>query len=787
MLNPWTRAVCLALCIGLPLSAVAADRCLTGASAIADTKAIAAIRGTVNAQCPCASYDGLSPATNHGAFVKCGKAIVKDATDGTPLANGYSLRKQCKGTVQKTLSGSTCGYLASEERVACCEHALASGKNKARVQKAAKCVDSASKLMTRCYATPFASDACSGDATNSCRQKVVQATVDIPSPAQPANTPGSPGVPPSADPRFIAQFGGPSFDLNQARSTRYRLAGPVVQPDAILVLVPGFEGGAGDFKILAENLITKAQAAGSIVEVWGVDRRTNQLEDTAGLDTAETYLDPLVALDWMFGAELGLPLSPVLVAGPNRRANFYNPQADTAFMASWTNLVFSRDIDAVVQAARAAALNQNVFLGGHSAGTGFAARYAATDFDLGAGTDPGFARLRGLVLLEGGGASVPTVPLTPDSLDRMIAKFDGGLYGAVRDNAPRCVDGTTACTIATEAVDCVGQVPPKCTPATFAYSIVPGLLNPKILATGELAGLQSATDPDTGKLVLQADQGSVGNNAVAVVPDLSTLGILPQSTALAGLGNFIDDDGAVAGFATFVSTSVGGPGAVVGGVQTWQDIGEGPLPPALLPNNGPAPTTLPGTIWGVEKEPSRIQRVAETNYVGRTNFTDWYYPNAGPGTTNAPGLCQVGVCVAGNVGAPCGSDNACAQSVGLDSTALSVGRSRPDIENLTQAASINIPVIGFGGSNGLAPVPGRFLGFANSIGPCTAPSCDGSTGRVVDALNPNPAFPTLGDVNGGFEVYISEGYGHVDVLTAEDDATNNVLLPLLQFLQRNTL
>ena len=51
-------------------------------------------------------------------------------------------------------------------------------------------------------------------------------------------------------------------------------------------------------------------------------------------------------------------------------------------MAEWTGLVFSRDIDAVVQAADAAVRNHNVFLGGHSAGTGFTARYAATDFAL---------------------------------------------------------------------------------------------------------------------------------------------------------------------------------------------------------------------------------------------------------------------------------------------------------------------------------------------------------------------------------------------------------------------
>ena len=39
------------------------------------------------------------------------------------------------------------------------------------------------------------------------------------------------------------------------------------------------------------------------------------------------------------------------------------------------------------------------------------------------------------MLLEGGGGSTGGTPLTADTLDRIEAKFDGGLFGAVRDNA----------------------------------------------------------------------------------------------------------------------------------------------------------------------------------------------------------------------------------------------------------------------------------------------------------------------------------------------------------------
>ena len=610
------------------------------------------------------------------------------------------------------------------------------------------------------------------------------ATTDLASPAAPADTPGSPGVVVS-NAKLLAQFGADA-DLNFARYTRFHFDDGGPRPDAILVLVPGFEGGANTFKILAENLIRRARRdAQLIVEVWAYDRRSNQLEDTAGLDVAEKLTDAQVALDWLYGGELGLPLSPAL-ASLGRRAVFYDTQGDVPFMANWTGLVFSRDIDTIVAAARAAARHENVFLGGHSAGTGFTARYAATDFDLdGSGPpQPGYERVRGLVLLEGPGGSTGGAPLGEDTLDRIVARADGGLFGAVRDNAPRCVDGTTPCTVATEASDCAGQTPPKCTPPTTAYSVVAGLLNPRILASVEVVGIQGITDPNTGEALLTKPQGAADNTAVKKVPDLATLSVLPVGTVQSGIGSFLDDDGFVSQFAFFVATSLGEPGPTVNGLATWHAIDDGPLSAAALADNGPAPTALPGRIWGREVEPTSFDRMMSTFYAGGSNFTDWYYPSSGLSTTSVPGLCRDGRCAVGIVGAECATDAQCTQSVNLDSSALSIGRGRRDIENLTQAAAIDVPVIAFGASNGLTPIPASFIPFAGSIGVCAAPTCDG-TPRVVDAASPNEAFPTFGGTAGGFEVYISEGYSHVDIVSAEDDGTNRVVGPLAAFLARN--
>ena len=776
------RLASLVLVLGLARGgpAVAADKCLTGASAPQDRLDIAALRVAVESTCPCAA------ATSRSSYAGCAKGVIKGAV------SAVALRKQCKGTAASIEKNSTCG---SPGRVPCVQSKVSSGRALGcRVTAAETCTDSATVRRTTCPAATHCIDA--GDSNGDGRvafpddlRCVTRATIDVPSAAAPAHTPGSPGVTPS-NPKLLAQFGGSSFSLNNARYTRFRSQRPGLPPDAVLILVPGFEGGATDFKIFAENLIPRLAEQGVVLEVWAFDRRTNQLEDRAGIILAEQAGDAQAALDWMYGGELGLSLSPLL-ASLDRRAVFYDTHADIPFIAGWTNLVFSRDIDAVVAAADATVKNHNVFLGGHSAGTGFTARYASTDFNLsGGGTPaPGYVKLRGLVLLEGVGGSTGNV-LSNDTLDRIEAKFDGGLFGAVRDNAPRCVDGTTPCTIATEAADCVGQSPPLCTEPTTAYAVVPGILNPRILAAAEPGVIQTRNDPNA-QTIIQVDQGAAGNNAIAKVPDLATLAVLPKATGTGALGTFIDDDGLVASLAPFVATSCGAPGPVVNGLLTWLDISQ-PQPASVLLNNGPPPTTLATGVWGQEKEVTDINRTPYVFVAGATNFTDWYYPSAGQSVTNVSGRCSglAGNCTVGNVGAACtgatqaAADATCNQGVNLDSTPLSVGRGRRDIENLTQAANVPIPVIAFGGSNGLATVPGRYVPFASSIGPCTAPSCTGAA-RVVDASSPNPAFPTFGGVDGGFEVYISEGFAHLDVVTAEDTPDNNVLAPLTAFLQRN--
>lgn len=788
-------------------------KCLDAPFTALDTAQMAEVRRVVDTFCDCSTYDGLTPATTHGKYVKCVSGIV------VAKAKAAKLRNECKGFVKKIYAKSSCGMkpTPSGAKIPCVKKTLSNNKTTCAVKPSGVCTSKPGVYTQAACSDSFACldagdtnnnltlDASDTGACAGMLGPIVGTTRDVPS-AETLHTPGSPSVTVS-NIKLLAQFGEDPFSLNNSRFTRYRYAERAGAPDAILVLVPGFAGGATGFKILAENLIERTRVdEGLTIEVWAVDRRTNQLEDLAGLQIAEKNEDAFVALDWLFGDALGFAdLSPALKTGagaPKRRAVFYNASTDTAFMSEWTNLVFSRDVDAVVELAKASAANDNVFLGGHSAGTGFAARYVSTDFNLtGVGpADPGYAKLRGLVFFDGtGGSTAGGASLTADTLDRIEAKADGGLYGAVLANGGRCVNGTTACTIATEATDCVGQIPPKCTTPVSTYSTGLGSLplTPQLLATVEIAGIQAMNDLEGNQLLIQVDQNGANTSAIDLVPEIGILSILPDSNVAAGVGNFLDDDGLAVSFgAFFVATSLGAPGPTVSGLGTWYDFDDsGSFPPSVIPNNGPAPTTLPGAAWGQEKEVTRMTRLVKALGDGGSNFTDWYYPTAGPSTTSVSGVCSglSGVCTVGNVGAACSggtpaaANAQCSQSINLDSSLLSIGRGRRDIENLTQAANVDIPVIAFGGSNGLAPVPGSFIAFANSIGTCAAPSCTGVTPRVVNATTPNPAFPTYGDVDGGFEVYISEGFAHVDVLTGEDDANNDIVAPLSAFIARNTI
>ena len=171
-------------------------------------------------------------------------------------------------------------------------------------------------------------------------------------------------------------------EFNKAVYLRYSQG--TFKPRAVLVLMPGFLGGAQNFDRLARVMVSSDPS----LEVWAVDRRSNLLEDHSRLLEAYQKRDPMIAWRYM-----------VRDAG---KSNGFQTRKDTAFMGFWGLKVHLEDLRAVVLKARET--TANVFLGGHSLGASLVGLYAGWDF---AGT-PGYKDLNGLVMLDGvpGGAGL---------------------------------------------------------------------------------------------------------------------------------------------------------------------------------------------------------------------------------------------------------------------------------------------------------------------------------------------------------------------------------------------
>src|SRR5213594_3897639 len=72
--------------------------------------------------CACAAFDGSSGSKNKAAFVRCVRAVARDASDGTPIDGRLELRPQCKGTVLRIARQSDCGFAPAADRHPCCQH-----------------------------------------------------------------------------------------------------------------------------------------------------------------------------------------------------------------------------------------------------------------------------------------------------------------------------------------------------------------------------------------------------------------------------------------------------------------------------------------------------------------------------------------------------------------------------------------------------------------------------------------------------------------------------------------
>ena len=140
----------------------------------------------------------------------------------------------------------------------------------------------------------------------------------------------------------------------------------------VLVLVPGFIGGAADFTQVGRDLVKRVPD----LQVWALDRRSNALEDTSVFATG----DPDKAFDYYlnFKEVDGRKFTPV------------DGKKDATFARDWGLEVALEDLRRVVLRARSAG-KRKVILGGHSLGASTTVIYA----DLGLQGQAGLQGRRG--------------------------------------------------------------------------------------------------------------------------------------------------------------------------------------------------------------------------------------------------------------------------------------------------------------------------------------------------------------------------------------------------------
>lgn len=176
-------------------------------------------------------------------------------------------------------------------------------------------------------------------------------------------------------------------ELQRVRVVRYRVDSDPPRPArAIVVMMPGFLGGAGSFDPVARALVRRSTEDAPL-EAWAIDRRSNLLEDHHGLDVAEHFGDPERAARYYFGGE----------EEEGKRFEGFVAQGNLKYMAEWGLETTLGDLRKVIELVPQGERRARVALLGHSLGASIAEAYAAWDF----GGTPGYQELASLVLVDG--------------------------------------------------------------------------------------------------------------------------------------------------------------------------------------------------------------------------------------------------------------------------------------------------------------------------------------------------------------------------------------------------
>lgn len=174
--------------------------------------------------------------------------------------------------------------------------------------------------------------------------------------------------------------------------------------EAVYVAMPGIFEGASGFDIFARNVVSQAARSGHHVEVWGLDRRSNCLEDRTGIEGAKAARDARVALDYYYAGKE--------IAG-RRFEDFHGDTTGTFAIDLHAKDDFQRQLG-LEQTLRdyyaviadgfpdPAQRRRKVVCGGHSLGGILTGLFAAWDFDGRRATtdDAGVAQCAGFLNVD---------------------------------------------------------------------------------------------------------------------------------------------------------------------------------------------------------------------------------------------------------------------------------------------------------------------------------------------------------------------------------------------------
>ena len=185
-------ALLLVLAVLAPGAAWAGRKtCLTGTDpeVAGDAAQILAVRAVVDADCPCAAYDGSSKNLTHAKYVGCVAARI-----GTEAAMGR-LRTSCKSTVKSQYAKSTCGYAPTSSKAPCIK-TTTTGQVSCAIKAAEKCLGLPGKY-AQVACTAFASCIDAADANG---DLIIAGPADdgtcVPAPTPvPTGTPGETPTP----------------------------------------------------------------------------------------------------------------------------------------------------------------------------------------------------------------------------------------------------------------------------------------------------------------------------------------------------------------------------------------------------------------------------------------------------------------------------------------------------------------------------------------------------------------------------------------------------------------